>query len=199
MRKLIAGVGMAALTLVATGFASAATIDNVNGGSTADIFSKWSLRLFLHNDNVAYIGNAATAGANSGENTVTSANDQYGTSVTTGNATAASVVDNVANTNEDVIGIESSGGGDDCITTVSGGSTADIDTLDYVKVYVHHDNAIENLNEVAALTNTGSNEVVSGDTLNTTTVHTGSNDASTGIVNSFNINFKELVRTIRFR
>ncbi len=197
MKKLIAGLGMAALVLVYTS-APAATIDGVSDSSSATSSASWLIKVLLKNFNNADINNDVSASASSGGNSFTSADDQSNTSVTTGDANSATLVENTANTNMVSEEYDSSNGVDNAISNVSDSSTAETlsdDTLD---------NDIENFNEVAvdnfvdADSETGANAVVSGDSLNGASASTGNSGAVTGVITSVNLNIKDILRHLRF-
>jgi hypothetical protein len=72
MKKLIIGLGLIAISLVFTNFASAASISNVNDESHATSLAKWFISNMINNNNNAVIHNLATSASNSGGNIISS-------------------------------------------------------------------------------------------------------------------------------
>ena len=133
MKKIVIGATVAALAVGLSFSASAAVIDGVTDSSVASSLATWLIKVVMRNTNGAYIENNVTSSGNSGGNMFTSADDQSGTMLVTGNASAATLVDNNANNNVISEEYESSNGADNTISNVeddSSGSTASDDTLD---------------------------------------------------------------------
>ncbi|MBI2607556.1 MAG: hypothetical protein HYW51_01900 [Candidatus Doudnabacteria bacterium] len=205
MKKIIASVGLAAMLLMVAGAADAAVIRMVNDSSVATSAATWSILANILNNNSAGILNTVTSTGNSGANTVVSADDQTGTSVTTGNTGAASAVDgaagpgNVANTNVVSETLETPDGADNLIEDVDDSSVATTASADSLENNLTNNNEVEVDNDVDGTSNSGTNSVVSGDSLTTTTVSTGTNLAASLLSQDFNLNIKEVIRTIRQR
>jgi len=197
MKKFVAGISIAMLAFVFTGVASAATITNVNDESSAHTLAQWLLNLVSTNSNTAVITNSVSATANSGGNAVTSADDQTGTSITTGDSSSAVLVDNTANANYTTADIESGGGGTDTIDQVNDDSTVTAESHDQATETETNTNLVTVNNELSATANTGGNIVTSGDGLDGTTVSSGVTDSASGLANLFNINVRNIIRTIR--
>jgi hypothetical protein len=62
---------------------------------------------------------------------------------------------------------------------------------------VENSNTVTADNIVAALATSGTNQVVSDDSQEETKLTTGQTDSATGINQLFNVNLKEIIRTIR--
>ena len=199
MKKIMAGLSIATMTLTVAGFAGAATINSVSGGSSAASTATSSLKLKVSNSNTASITNSVTTGSDSGDNTVRSKFDQNGTMVTTGNVTAAAVVDNAANSNETDVTSDVGGSGGSNISNVTAGSAAATTDTDTVKHKVTNSNTVSVDNSITAGGTTGGNLIRSkSGTLNNVTLGTGTSDTASGLTNTFNVNLQSVTRTIHF-
>ncbi len=197
MKKLIAGLSAMVFVLAMTGVASAATISNINDDSSATTLAQWIVKVFVHNTNTASIDNNVTASASTGNNTVTSADDQEGTVISTGNSAAAVVVDNSANNNTVKENLDSANGAGGTIDSVNDESTASSTFEDKLCNDITNDNSVTVANDLSSDATTGDNTVNSQDSLKDTKVTTGTTDSAVGITNTFNVNVKEIVRTLR--
>ena len=93
MKKLIAGISMAALALAVAGTAGAAvTITTTVDDDLSLTFSQlWDFNFWGDVDNTANVTNTVTSSADSGNNSIDCDEDCEDVSVTTGNADAASL------------------------------------------------------------------------------------------------------------
>ncbi|MBI2607555.1 MAG: hypothetical protein HYW51_01895 [Candidatus Doudnabacteria bacterium] len=198
MKRFIAGAGIVALALVSTG-AMGATISGVSDSSTATSIASWLISVMMTNNNNAVITNNVTSTANSGGNTFVSADDQEGTELVTGDANAVTLVENAANNNFVEENYESVDGADNTIEDITDSSTATAASSDTLENEILNNNDVEVENNVDAMADTGSNSVTSGDSLKGTRATTGIAGAATGVSNLFNVNIKEIQRTISSR
>lgn len=198
MKKLIAAAGILTLALVFSP-ALGATIDGVSDDSTATSLAKYLIHVVMKNNNNAVINNHVTSSANSGGNTITSADDQSGTQLATGSASSATLVSNTANSNLVSEQYEASDGADNEIKNVSDSSAATTISDDTLDNEIENNNDVTVDNQVEAVSDTGNNLISSGDSLQDAHGTTGASDSGTGVLNNFNTNVKEIIRTIRLR
>lgn len=195
MKRFIAILGIATLALV-TSNGLAATVSGISDDSTGSITASWLIKILMTNTNNAVITNNVTSSANSGGNVFTSADDQEGTVLNTGDANSVTLVENTANNNFVEEEYESADGTDNTVEDVSDASTGTITQSDELDNNIENNNDVVVDNNVDAVADTGSNFVTSGDSLRGTTATTGIAGAATGVSNLFNVNVKEIRRSI---
>lgn len=196
-----------ALLLVVAGSADAAVIRKISDTSTGTSTASWLIDVFHLNVNDANMTNTVTSTGNSGGNAVVSADDQSGTSVTTGDSAAVSGIEgsatptstypgNVANTNVTSEELETPDGADNTIEEVSDDSDATTTSSDEVDNTLINNNEVLVTNDVDGTSNSGTNAVASGDSLTGTTVATGTTASASFMSQDFNFNMKTVKRTI---
>ncbi len=198
MKKLIAGLGAAVLALTVAGTAGAAKISLINDDSAGTSVSVKSILAKITNNNGLGVLNAVSSSGNSGGNTVVSADDQSSTTVGTGVASAATLVDSTANANEVVEDYESAAA-DDEITNVDDNSDGTATTADSLENDIVNNNATQVTNSVGGTSDSGTNAVVSGDSLTDTAVTSGSSDAAAGVLQAFNLNVKDIMHRVKWK
>lgn len=197
MKKIIAGLGTAALLVIGVSPASAAIISNVNGASTASIIRIFGANFNIVTSNNANITNTVNSNTNTGGNHVSSTGSQSGTFIGTGAANSGSVTDSAANSTDISTTLETPATTDDTIDSVGGASVTQIATADQVDDKLQNTNAVTVNNAVAAGSTTGSNDVHSDGKLVDTQLQTGIGTALTGVTNTFNITMRTFTRRIR--
>lgn len=196
MKKLLAGLGMAAMALGMTGIAGAASISKISDDSFGLSTSVKSILAKLQNNNKLGLLNAVSSSGNSGKNTFVSADDQTGSMANTGAASAATLVDSTGNANSVSEDYQSSGGNQDTISEVSDTSTGSATTTDTLTNDVVNNNDTEVTNSVGGEADSGANAALSGDSLSASSFTTGKSDAAVGVQQKFNINMKTIMHRI---
>ncbi len=199
MRKLIAGVGIAALALVFSGAAYAASVSDIFDDSIGTSFATWLIKVNMINHNGAGILNSSiNASASSGGNSVSSADDQSATSITTGDTDSASLAQNEANTNVLEEEYDSADAVDNQVSEVSDSSTGEALSDDTLQNDMNNENGVEVDNDVDATSEAGANSVASGDSLTGASIGSGGAVAASGALSFFNTNFKSVLRHLVF-
>jgi hypothetical protein len=186
MKKIIAAAALGAIALTSAGVASAASIKWVKDESAAKIKYDSYFKADADVTQKAYIVNGAASGSNSGGNTVVSADDQKGTSIYTGDAGAITEVSNKANSSDVTIKSKGSCGCDDEIKGIDDSSEASIKHEETTKEEADAYQKVEAATVAGAVSDTGNNGVLSGDSLKGTTVTSGEALSATEIKNKFN-------------
>lgn len=196
MKKIFAGLTIAALAFFMVLPTQAAIVTDISDSSTGLSVAGWLIKVVMKNLNNAGIGNVVVTTSSSGSNSFTSADDQSGTSIDTGAANLTSTTGNVANNN--VLGeeYESSNGATNTIDNVSDDSDGTATSDDELNNDMDNNNHVDVGNTVDATSDSGSNAVVSGDSLTGSSAKTGATSAITSLTNSFNFNLKSVVRRI---
>lgn len=186
MKKLIAGLSLAAL-LLAVLPAGAATISNVFDDSTAKIkYSLWA-SFGGTNTNEAMIQNELSSMANSGHNHNDSDEFQSNTSINTGDAGAATMIENQAN--EIVVNSNLNidfGSDSDSINNVADNAYAKVSNYQKVSEGFDNVNAVVVSNYGAAKANTGYNSNESDEGLQHAGITSGSSVSTGAVLNQFN-------------
>lgn len=199
MKKLFISLGIAATFVAVGGLAFAGVVvDGVNDRSTVSSDATYLIKLLLKNNNNANIENHVGSSGNSGGNTFSSVDDSEGLSLETGGASSVTLVDNTANSTMLETAYDA-GGPNNNISHVNDGSavtTTVVDTLDKDAV---NNNDVAVLNDVGAVSDSGSNAWVAGDSLKNVTAVTGTSDAATGVSNAFNFIVQKVIRLLKFK
>lgn len=200
MKKILAGLGIIGAALGAAGSLAFAgvIVSGVSDSSTVTSDATYLIKLLLKNNNNANLENHVVSSGNSGGNTFTMADDGESISLTTGGASAATLVDNTANSTMLETAYES-GGPDDNISDVSDSSSVTTTIDDTLDKEAENNNTVDVLNDVGAMSDSGSNAWVAGDSLRTVTAVTGTSDAATGVSNAFNFIVQKVFRFIEFK
>lgn len=197
MKKIIAGIGIATLALVAASPASAAIIRNIGDSSAGTILTMFGATFNFSTSNTANISNNVTTSSNTGGNIVMSDDDQRDTRLTSGAASSGSAVENAANTTMVSTELDTPDTSGDIIEDIQDDSTGSITTTDTLDDQFDATNDVTVDNAVTAASETGSNQVLSGDSLSNTLLNTGIGDSATIVSNAFNLTVKEILRKIR--
>lgn len=196
MKKVFAGAVVAVFAFAVAASSQAALIKNINDSSVATSTATWLISVLMNNLNGIGFTNTVTSTGNSGANTHVSADDQSNSSVSTGNADSASLADNNANNNLLSEEYESSNGADNDIQDVDDSSVATTTSDDTLENEMNNKNETEFKNGVDSTGNSGTNAVVSGDSLSDSSTSTGNAGSASGVLNGFNTNIKSVVRRI---
>jgi len=175
----------------------AATVNDVNDESVVNIVASWIFNLLVRNNNIANITNNIASTANTGGNSVVSADDMSGTVIVTGDAMAGSTLENNANNNVIDLAVESAEGTSDLVEGVNDESEVNIETNDTLEADIENNNDVTVDNNVTSDSTSGDNLVDSGDDLDDTIMRTGFAGSVTGVSNLFNMDVLQIVRTIR--
>lgn len=197
MKKIIAGIGVAALALVATSPASAAIVRNIGDNSVGSILTMFGATFNFATSNTANITNNVTTSSNTGGNIVMSDDDQRDTQLTSGAASSGSAVENAANTTMVSTELDTPDTTGDIVEDINDDSNGSITTTDTLDDQFDATNDVTVDNAVDASSQTGLNQVISGDSLLNTKLNTGIGDSATVVSNAFNLTVKEILRKIR--
>lgn len=212
MKKLIAGIGLMSMMLMVAGSADAARISGIKDSSTGTSLATWSILATIRNTNNTGITNVVASSGNSGGNVATSADDQSDTQITTGAAQSTTGVEgvapalvggttpgNVANTNVVSESLETPDGADNNVELVDDSSAGSATSTDLVNNDIVNLNTITVGNTVDSDGNSGTNVVSSADSLSGTRVTSGASNSGTFLSQDFNLNIKEVIRTVKQR
>lgn len=197
MKKIIAGIGVVALALVAASPASAAIVRNIGDNSVGSILTMFGATFNFSTSNTANISNNVTTSSNTGGNIVMSDDDQRDTQLTSGAASSGSAVENAANTTMVSTELDTPDTTGDVVEAVNDDSSGSITTTDTLDDQFDATNDVTVDNAVDASSQTGLNQVISGDSLLNTKLNTGIGDSATVVSNAFNLTVKEILRKIR--
>lgn len=197
MKKIIAGIGVAALALVAASPASAAIVRNIGDNSVGSILTMFGATFNFATSNTANISNNVTTSSNTGGNIVMSDDDQRDTQLTSGAASSGSAVENAANTTMVSTELDTPDTTGDIVEDINDDSNGSITTTDTLDDQFDATNDVTVDNAVDASSQTGLNQVISGDSLLNTKLNTGIGDSATVVSNAFNLTVKEILRKIR--
>lgn len=199
MKKVLISVGIAAAALGVGSLSFAGVVVNgVNDSSSVVSDASYLIKLLLKNNNQANIQNHVSSSANSGSNVFTSADDADGITLNTGGASAGTLVDNTANSTMLETAYDA-GGPDDNISNVSDSSTVTTLVDDTFDKDAENNNTVDVLNDIGAVSDTGTNMVSSGDSLKNVLATTGQSDSATGVSNAFNFIVQKVTRLLKFK
>lgn len=194
MKKIAAIIGAFALVLAGAGTASAAW--TVNDDSTLEVLRERFVRLTTTNRNSATISNRVFATSNTGGNVINAEEDVEDGSITSGDAEAATQIENVANDIDSEIDVADGTNGDlDEDIDVDDDSDVDVtDTLDD-RMETENINEVAVDNETAATANTGGNVVNSeNDDVEGGSIESGNATTASAVANAFNILRQRITR-----
>ena len=191
-RRFISFVIVSAILFVLTLSGEAFAAVNVNDSSSFSFTRNMFWSLTLTNIGSATINNNVSSIAGSGGNIINGGDDVENVSLRTGNADAASGIDNTANST--MVNVDAD------IHTVSGlpditvddESSANITESDVQAASIANDNTTTVNNGQAAISTTGSNGIFSGDGIDGALIQTGSATVTGLIVeklNTINVRF----------
>lgn len=187
MKKLIAGLGIASLAIVAAAPASAATITAISGASMASITRNFVHQADVSSTHTANLTGSVSSSAASGSVSITSNGDQAGSVIITGGTTTASSVDHGANSTTSDTNLDSQATSGDQVSNIASASQADMTHTDVAAQNVTHSNSVTEDTAVSASNNSGSITVASAGKLADTGVQTGTNGAASQKKTTFNI------------
>ena len=202
MKKRFWRMGVAVIVsvmMVAPLTTHATTVTGTRDESVVNIVGSWIMRLLFRNTNNTTIVNNVSTTANSGRNEVESADDQTNTTIQTGAAFTAGVVENEANRNFVSVEAESPDGMDVEVTDTTDEADVNVSTTDTIETDMENKNNADATNNIRTDSNSGENRVRSDDELKTVLVNTGISDSGSGVSNLFNTDIFTLIRRIRTR
>lgn len=199
MKKLLAGVGIAAMLFVFGGSASASSIKKVLDSSTASITRSFLVDVFMDNVNALDLDVVVSSTGTSGANTVTSGDSLTTTTVITGDSDATNNQNHTGNLNvieEIVESDEDDGTAGPAIEDVEDSSTASIDDSDEIFNDMTSDNSGPVVVDATADGLSGGNTVTSVDDHTGTSVTAGKAFGLNMLVTTIHSNIKSIMRTV---
>ena len=197
MKKAFVILSLLAMAIFAYGVAAATnSIEDVDDGSTATISSDNDSSAKVWTSNKAFVWNSVSSTSDSGNNSVSSNDEQEDVTVTTGNAVALAGVGNVVNTtfvDVDVVGCGCDEG-DNSITDIDDESNATIESDNDTRARVGTRNKAFVGNNVDATADTGGNSVSADDDQTGVDVTTGT--ALSGILVDSLVNYVDVIMTV---
>lgn len=123
----------------------------------------WTVAPALSVAHAATVKNVSvTSSTYTGSNVVSSTGDQVDTTITTADANSATMTDDLANTTDTVVYVESESTANDHVVDIRRNSTANLLNTDTIAGSQAVSQTVDNGNASAATSNTGSNSVSSG-------------------------------------
>jgi hypothetical protein len=196
MKKFTALFALAAIALLVASPAAAfnTSVTNVLDSSWVGAFAKWKLKVNMTTFNDAAVTTYVDSKSETGDNKIESNDDMENTTITTGDADAASLSDTTANTNsleEDLNGSED---GDTTIDNVDDDSSVIVKVEDENEEDVNTTNFATVNDDVDADSDTGDNKLESDDSLTNGHIATGKAMTAAGGVKLLNSTIKTILR-----
>jgi hypothetical protein len=164
MKRIIASLGAAALTLSMALPAAAATSVNANDDSWVGLFMHKFSKTIVTNSNTAVVTNVVTSASNTGGNMISAKEDVEGASITTGDAMSATEVGNDVNTISSEVTVNEGCGceeGGDLTVAADDDSATKVKKDEASIVDVLNANGAAVTNAAAAGSDTGNNKIMS--------------------------------------
>lgn len=193
MKKIISGIGFAALVLAGSFPIASADVRNVTDESTVSVASTNRFNLLMRINNNAQITNNVTAIATTGGNVIRSEDDMENVSLVTGNADAVIEVSNMANNSHVSVAVDSAMP-NHSVTNVDDESRVVIDDREVVDFDIQENQTVAVENNVPVYSDTGMNRIISENDMENVTVRTGTATAATLVENIFNFSSTEITR-----
>ncbi|HYF05030.1 MAG TPA: hypothetical protein VEA59_02565 [Patescibacteria group bacterium] len=174
---------------------STALAATVSDGSSLNLNRNSVLNFIVRNTGTANINNSVTSVSSTGNNTISAADDADDVSVRTGAADAGAGVQTTANSSSVTADITTHTVDVLPDITVTDESSANVNTNDVATQDITNDNVANTTNSMAAVADTGSNGIFSGDGINGASIVTGRSVTTSALMEALN----NVIVNIRFR